>query len=383
MALFQQRARREQARLRLAIDGLAGTGKTYTATLIACILAELMRPKLGRRGRVAVVDTEHESSALFSMTDDQVDEYAALSGEAAIAYLIKHEAFDFIHEPLDNHSPRQYVEMIKSAEANGIDILVIDSLSHAWVGKDGALAQKDLNVIAGNGNNFTAWRGVSEMHSLLVDTMLSCRLHLITTMRRKMEYVINGSKVEKVGLAAIQREGMEYEFSMVGDMDHRHSMTIAKHRTTLGAFELGEVIEKPGEAFARRLWKWLTAGAEMRSDSIRDRYDDEIRRSNERIANRSNGAVEIEAALVAMEADENYKDHLVGLKALADRYPGYGYDKIVRERYVARKNRVTHPDPVTALVAAAQEPTVTAQEEREYIDSLQPEQIAKSRQRTE
>lgn len=340
MALFQQRARREQARLRLAIDGISGTGKTYTATLIACILAELMRPKLGRRGRVAVVDTEHESSALFSMTDDQVDEYAALSGEAAIAYLIKHEAFDFIHEPLDNHSPRQYVEMIKSAEANGIDILVIDSLSHAWVGKDGALAQKDLNVIAGNGNNFTAWRGVSEMHSLLVDTMLSCRLHLITTMRRKMEYVINGSKVEKVGLAAIQREGMEYEFSMVGDMDHRHSMTIAKHRTTLGAFELGEVIEKPGEAFARRLWKWLTAGAEMRPEQPRASQED-----------RGNGSVEIEAALVAMEADENYKDHLIGLKALADRYPGYGYDKIVRERYVARKNRAASEPPKPATIS--------------------------------
>jgi len=329
---FEQRARREQAKLRLAIDGLAGTGKTYTSILIACILAELMRPKLGRRGKVGVVDTEHESAGLFAMTDAQLDEYAELEGDEAIAYLIRQEAFDFFPMPLDNHSPRQYVDLIKQAESSGVDVLVIDSLSHAWMGKNGALEQKDIAAIGERGNSYTAWRHVTPMHNQLVDAMLSCKLHLIATMRRKMEYLQterDGKKViDKVGLAAIQREGMEYEFTMVGDMDHQHSMTIAKHRTTGGVLQLGEVIERPGEAFTRRLWKWLTAGA----DPVR-------RLAPQPAETRSIAPADIiESALVAMENDEDFKSHLPALKRLGEQYPGN--DKLIRDRYMARKNRV-------------------------------------------
>lgn len=348
---FEQRARREQAKLRLAIDGLAGTGKTYTSILIACILAELMRPRLGRRGKVGVVDTEHESASLFAMTDAQLDEYEHLSGDAAIAYLCKTEAFDFFPMPLDNHSPRQYVELIKNAEASGVDVLVIDSLSHAWMGKNGALEQKDIAAIAGKENQYTAWRHVTPMHNQLVDTMLGSNLHIIATMRRKMEYVQterDGRKViDKVGLAAIQREGMEYEFTMVGDMDHQHNMTIAKHRTTGGVLQLGEVIEHPGEAFTRRIWKWLTAGANPRARQV------DVTPVADSVAINSDDI--IETALVAMENAEDFKSHLPGLKKLGEQFPGN--DKKIRERYTARKNRQGVVSPLASGTSSSEPAT--------------------------
>ncbi len=258
---FQQ-ARREHAKLRLALDGLAGSGKTFSGLLIGSIIAELMREQIGRRGKVAVIDTEHESASLYAMTDEQREIYARLTGAEAVSYLVREQAFDFDTMPLDNHSPRAYVEGIKEAQTLGYDVAIVDSLSHAWAGKNGALEQKD-NAAARGGNSWTAWRDITPMHNLLVDTMLASRLHLIATMRVKMDHIQterDGKKViEKVGLATIQREGMEYEFTVVGDMD-RTTMKISKSRLA-GVMAPGDVFERPGEAFARKIWGWLMSGA--------------------------------------------------------------------------------------------------------------------------
>lgn len=259
---FQQ-ATRQRAKLRLALAGLAGFGKTYSALLIASILAELLRSQLGRRGRIAVLDTEHESASLYAMTDEQREQYACLSGQDAIAFLSREHAFDFATQPLDNHSPRAYVDAIREAETEGFDIGIIDSLSHAWSGKNGALEQKD-SIAARGGNSWTAWRDITPMHNALVDAMLSSRMHLMATLRQKMEYVQNTengkTKIEKVGLASIQREGMEYEFTIFGDMEQGNAMRISKHRLP-GVLSVGDVFERPGEAFARKIYGWLMSGA--------------------------------------------------------------------------------------------------------------------------
>lgn len=327
---FQQRARREQAKLRLAIDGLAGTGKTFTSILIASIMAELMRPRLGHRGKVGVIDTEHESASLFAMTDDQADAYAELSGDEAIAYLVQNQAFDFYPMPLDNHSPRAYVEGIKEAEEKNVDVLVIDSLSHAWAGKNGALEQKDMAFAMGGTSQYTAWRSVTPQHNQLVDSMLSCKMHLIATMRRKMEYLQterDGKKViDKVGLQAIQREGMEYEFTIVGDMDHRHSMTISKHRTTGGVLDNGDVFEMPGEKFTRKLYGWLTAGS---VPSTRPAQPQPRQTSDGR------DLVDGLHALELAGTPEEAKKLLPMLSDLANKYPAHA--AVIRERYADKR----------------------------------------------
>lgn len=233
------KAVKEQVKLRLAVDGLAGTGKTYSCLAIAHTLATLIRESKQGDGRIAVIDSERGSARLYA------------------------DKFDFDVCELDNFSPLAYVETIKEAEGAGYDIIIADSISHAWAGKNGALEQKD-NAAERGGNSWTAWRSVTPKHNALVDAMLQCRAHFMATMRQKMEYVqdtVNGkTEIKRVGLAAVQREGMEYEFTLVGDIDHSHTMKIAKTRCD-GVIDIGDQFERPGEVFARRVWGWMMSGA--------------------------------------------------------------------------------------------------------------------------
>jgi hypothetical protein len=234
MTIQFKRATKEQAKLRLALIGLAGSGKTYSALAIATNLVP--------DGRVALIDTERGSASLYA------------------------DRFAFDTLDLDRHDPDDYVEAITAAEAAGYDVIVIDSLSHAWSGKDGALEQVDkISKREGKTNNFTAWRDVTPKHNRLVDAIVSSRCHIVVTMRSKMEYALEKdekgkSSVRKIGLAPIQREGLDYEMTLVGDMDLTHTLVVSKSRC-IGAVEVGDVIEKPGAKMAEKLRTWLMAGA--------------------------------------------------------------------------------------------------------------------------
>lgn len=229
MSMFAK-AQKKRARLRIALIGPAGSGKTRTALELAA----------GLGTRIAVIDSERDSASLYS---DLVP-------------------FDGMN--LESFSPANYIAAINGAEREGYDVLIIDSLSHAWSGKGGALEMVDK--VAKNdtrGNSFNAWREVTPEHNKLVDAMLRCRSHLIVTMRTKTEYVIEenerGKKVpRKIGLAPVQREGLDYEFTVVGDLDINHTLTITKTRCE--ALD-GAVIHKPGREMAATLVDWLEGAA--------------------------------------------------------------------------------------------------------------------------
>lgn len=239
-----KKAVKEQTKLRLAIDGLAGSGKTYSTLSIASWIAKLMREQQQGEGRIALIDSERGSASLYA------------------------DRFDFDVSELETFSPLAYVDAIKEAEHLGYDIIIADSISHAWQGKDGALDQKD-RAAERKGNSWTAWRGVTPKHNALVDAMLQCKAHFMATMRVKMEYVqekdaSGKTEIKKVGLQSIQREGMEYEFTIVGDIDHSHTMKIAKTRLD-GVMDIGDQFEKPGEQFARKVYGWLMSGAKPKT----------------------------------------------------------------------------------------------------------------------
>lgn len=226
-----KKATKTQAKLRMALIGPSGAGKTYSALNIARNLGD----------RVALIDTEHGSASKYA------------------------DIFDFDTLELETFSPETYVQAIESAVAAGYDVLVIDSLSHAWMGKEGALEQVDKAAKRSRSSNtFAAWRDVTPMHNKLVDTILGARLHVIATLRAKMEYVQEKDKdgktiVRKVGLAPIQRDGVEYEFDIVADMDLNLDMVISKTRCTAIT---GGIFNKPGAEVAGILKGWLTSGAE-------------------------------------------------------------------------------------------------------------------------
>ncbi len=231
MSLSFQKASKKSSRLRMALMGVAGSGKTYTALNVATHLG----------GPIAVVDTERGSASKYS------------------------DIFDFDVLELESFSPQNYIDAIQAAEEAGYNVLIIDSLSHAWTGKDGALDQVTrATKRSQSGNTFAAWRDVTPMHNSMVDAILNARLHIITTMRAKTEYVQEKNEktgkisVRKVGLAPVQRDGMEYEFDVVADLDQDNNLIIGKTRCPAVA---GMVIPRAGREVAQKLVAWLSDGS--------------------------------------------------------------------------------------------------------------------------
>jgi hypothetical protein len=241
MSMFKK-ATKERLKARIALVGPSGSGKTYTSLAIAQHLGS----------RIAVIDSERGSASKYA---SDFPEYSVLE--------------------LPTFSPDNYTEAIQSAAREGFDVLIIDSLSHAWDGTDGALEQVDKAGARGRtgGGNFNAWREVTPMHNRLVNAILSAPMHVIVTMRAKTAYEVTRDEktgktsVVKLGLAPVQRQGVEYEFDIVGDMDQDNNLVISKTRC---ARLRKAVVNCPGRDFAITVKEWLDDGVEaMLSDQQR------------------------------------------------------------------------------------------------------------------
>jgi hypothetical protein len=219
-----RKAQRHKAKLRLGIAAPSGAGKTYSSLLIA----------FGIGGKVGIVDTENGSADL----------YAHLGNYDVITLSAPYEI-------------KKYLKAIKTFEENGYDTIIIDSLSHAWAG-DGGLLDKVGKM---SGNSYANWRHITPEHNSLVEAMLQSSCHIIATMRAKTDYVLEendkGKQTpKKVGLAPVQREGMDYEFTVMFDLDIRHNATSTKDRT--GLFD-GRIFT-PTKETGVELLNWLNLG---------------------------------------------------------------------------------------------------------------------------
>lgn len=225
-----KKAKRSKAKLRLAISGASGAGKTYSALLIASGIVPM--------SKVAVIDTESGSADLYADLGD----YSTVT----------------INPP---YSPKKYIEAIHTAENAGFELIIIDSLSHAWSGEGGLLDQQGKATESKyRGNGWAAWREITPLYNQLIETILHSPLHIIATMRSKTEYMqieVNGKKqIQKVGMAPIQRDGIEYEFTTVFDLSQNHTATVSKDRTNM--FD-GQYFTPSAEC-GKALLHWLTVG---------------------------------------------------------------------------------------------------------------------------
>ncbi|POG01264.1 AAA family ATPase [Pseudomonas putida] len=233
-----KKAERKQAKLRLALAGPSGSGKTMSALLMA----------KGLGGRIAVIDTEHGSASLYADIAD----------------------FDVLelHAP---YSPERYAEAITAAEQAGYGVLIIDSYSHEWTGSGGCLESNEkLAHQKFKGNTWAAWNETTPRHRKLTDKILTSPLHIICTMRSKTETVQGeGKKILKLGMKSEQRDGTDYEFTVVLDITHDgHAAIASKDRTKL--FDQPEVIS---EDTGRRLLAWLNDGksqADLQTTALQD-----------------------------------------------------------------------------------------------------------------
>ncbi len=226
MSAFKK-ATKAQAKLRLGLIGPAGSGKTMTALRVAH----------GLGGRIAVIDTERGSASLYA-------------GERGLG-------FDVLE--LETYEARNFIEAIADAEAAGYEVLIIDSLSHAWAGKGGILEFVDKAAKRSGGGSFSGWRDATPLHNQLVDAILGAKMHIICTLRSKVEHVIeqvNGkTQVRKVGLQPVQRDGLEYEFTVVGDVNQDHELIVTKTRA---AFLKDAIVREAGEDLGKQLREWLS-----------------------------------------------------------------------------------------------------------------------------
>jgi energy-coupling factor transporter ATP-binding protein EcfA2 len=216
-----------EARGRMCIVGPSGSGKTYTALSIATAMG----------GKIALVDTEHGSAS----------KYADLFN------------FDVI-EMSPPYNPMRYVEMIQAAEKAGYDVLILDSLTHAWSGTGGLLEFVDERSQALKGNKFAAWKDATPLQNALVEEIIGANLHIIATMRSKQGYVLEQDKDDKmhprkVGMEPIQRDGFEYEFDVFAEMTvPENDFIVSKSRCP--ALN-GKVFKLPGKNVADIFFVWL------------------------------------------------------------------------------------------------------------------------------
>ena len=227
-----RKAERRKAKLRLAITGPAGSGKTYGALTLA----------QGLGGRIAMIDTENGSGDLYAdLCDYDVETLTA------------------------PYSVQKYLSAIHEAESEGYDVLIIDSLSHAWTGEGGLLdVHSQMTSESKSGNSYVAWRRITPMHNKLIETMLASSCHIIATMRSKTDYAQfqndrGRTEIRKVGLAPVQRDGMDYEFTVVFDLGMEHTVTVSKDRTRLFDHQVFTITQDTG----RILKNWLESGAEV------------------------------------------------------------------------------------------------------------------------
>lgn len=244
-----ERAERKQARLRLALAGSSGGGKTTGALLVARGIVETMLEQgllSGTiEGKIGVIDTERKSAQLYS-------------------HLVP---FDTI--PLaPPYSPERYVGALHALERVGCAVIILDQISHAWAGDGGILALLSKFKANANGNEFSAWQNATPVQDGFVDSILQSPAHIICTMRSKTEWVLeeqvnrSGRTVKvpkRVGMKPIQREGIEYEFTTMLQLDPRtHLATVVKNRCP---------VFKDSESYllsalhGRALAEWMLAGS--------------------------------------------------------------------------------------------------------------------------
>ena len=233
-----KKAVRQNAKIKLAITGASGSGKTYSALRLATGLAE--------HGRIALIDTENNSASLYA------------------------EDFGFdvasIVPPFTND---KFIQAIQQATEAGYDVVILDSASHAW---EGILEYKDALDKRG-GNSFTNWGEASKQYKGILNALLQSDIHLIACMRSKTEYVLEsnekGKQVpRKIGLAPIMRDGVEYEFSVVFNLDAGHNAMADKDRTGLFTDKLFQISEDTGQTIS----KWQKGGVDP-SKALKDEFE--------------------------------------------------------------------------------------------------------------
>lgn len=305
-----QKATRKRAFIKMAVTGTSGSGKTYSSLLLAYGLT-------GAWDKIAVIDTENGSADLYADLGD----YSTMQ----------------INAP---YTTKKYTDAIGEAVAAGFEVLIIDSLTHAWAGEGGLLQQKEA-LDARGGNKFTNWGSITKNHEVFKAHILESPIHIIGTMRSKTEYALGtDNKPQKIGTAPIQRDGMEYEFSVVLDVIASHDAYAVKDRTGLFGGLSGALTVNHGQS----LRKWLDGGAVTEAPA-------EAAPSPHKIAS------DKYASLIRSLSPER-KKHWVAI--ITERFGGTNLSKVAVDKIETLNAEIENDDPFAGQEAPADTPATDA-----------------------
>lgn len=233
-------ATREKSKLRIALAGVSGGGKTLGALLLASGLTG------GDFSKICLVDTEHRRGQLYANRSEY--------GIGEFWYIELKAPF----------SPAHYKEAVDTAvQKVGADgVVIVDSLSHAWNSSGGVLEIKAGIAAQPNKNSYTAWDEAGRIQNDFINYLLSVNCHTICTLRVKQDYVLTendrGKQVPvKVGLAPVQRDDVEYEFDLMLNIGRDHIAAASKDVTFLDGFNAVITPE-----LGKQLAEWANEGKE-------------------------------------------------------------------------------------------------------------------------
>lgn len=204
-----KKAKREQAKIRLSIAAPTGFGKTTGALMIAYGMCKDW-------DKIAVIDTENKSASFY----------------ANHQFPGGFKAGEFNTIQLDPpFTPEKYIEAIKACEDAGMEVIIIDSVTHVWIGQGGLIEFKDSL-----GGKFSDWAKVTPRYQAWLNAILHSKCHVITTNRKKQAYNVttegNRTKVEKAGLDDQIRDGYDYEMTIAFDITNDKFLAkVAKDRS--------------------------------------------------------------------------------------------------------------------------------------------------------
>lgn len=240
-------ATRQGILLQAALCGVSGGGKTRTALILATHLVKML--DLGNPGEVIYgIDTENGSMLKYAPS------------KRSTGY-----AFQHVPMPTDDQSPDCWMAALDYCDARGAKVVILDSISSEWIGIEGVIEQVDKLTKASSSRNAfsTGWKEMSPKHSRLLQRIRESSAHVIMTVRAKTEWVLERNadgKTEprKVGLAPVQREGIEYEPDLWFDMAPAGRDVIATvGKTRCDMIALGETFRNPDEDLARVIADWI------------------------------------------------------------------------------------------------------------------------------
>jgi len=235
MTMTFSEANRSKSSIRIGIMGPTFSGKTYSAVLLA-------RGLVGEKGRIAFVDCEGGEANLYA----NITKFDILTLEPP-------------------YTPEKFIEAIESAQASGYDAIILDTISHEWSGEGGILDDQAAIENKDSKRRWSCWGELTPRHNRFLNTMIRSPIHIITTMRMKMQYVVDTvdgrNTPRKIGLGPIQRDNVEYEISVLLEMDGSHTATIVKDKTQiLGG--LGDVF-RPTIETGNALRVWIEEGIDV------------------------------------------------------------------------------------------------------------------------